>query len=65
MLYEAKHMERLYNADDVNTQFLHALFCQDYERNLVEEVLQKKSNERFCCLLTRQAEARVNSHQVC
>lgn len=41
-MYEAKHMERLYDSDQVNTQFMHALVCEDYEKNMIDEVLQKK-----------------------
>lgn len=42
MNYEQKHMERLYNTDDVNTQFIHAMVCQDYEKSMIEEVMQKR-----------------------
>lgn len=35
-------MERLYNTDDVNTQFIHAMICQDYEKNMIEEILKKR-----------------------
>lgn len=39
VMYDTKHMERLYNTDDVNTQFFHAMTCQDYEKNMIEEVM--------------------------
>lgn len=42
MPYEVKHMERLYNTDDVNTQFIHSMVCQDYEKHLIEEILKKR-----------------------
>jgi hypothetical protein len=37
--YEAKHMERLYDADDVNTQFIHAMVCEDYEKNMIDYIM--------------------------
>jgi len=41
-LYDDKHMKRLYSNDGINTQFLHSMWCEDYEKNLVDEVLQKR-----------------------
>ena len=35
-------MERLYDSDQVNSQFMHALVCEDYEKNMIDEVLQHK-----------------------
>ncbi len=35
-------MERLYNAENLNTQFLHSLYFQDYEKNMCAEAMQKK-----------------------
>ena len=41
-LYDAKHMQRLYDADAVNTQFIHSMVCEEYEKNLIEEVMKKR-----------------------
>lgn len=35
-------MERLYEAENVDTQFLHSIFFEDYEKNMYENAMQKK-----------------------
>jgi hypothetical protein len=35
-------MQRLYESDAVNTQFIHSMICEEYEKNLFEEILQKR-----------------------
>lgn len=42
-------MERLYDSDAVNTQFLHALVCEDYEKNMIDEVMQKRIMNGSVC----------------
>ncbi len=42
-------MERLFDSDAVNTQFLHALVCEDYEKNMIDEILQKKIMNGSVC----------------
>lgn len=34
-------MERLYEADDVNSQFVQSVVCEEFEKPLNEAVLQK------------------------
>ena len=41
-LYETKHMQRLYDQDAVNSQFIHSMVCEDYEKNMIDEILQKR-----------------------
>ena len=40
--YDVKHMQRLYDGDDINTQFLHSMWCQPYEKNIIDEVLKRR-----------------------
>lgn len=35
-------MERLYEADGVNTQFIHAVVTEDYEKNMIDYTMQKR-----------------------
>ena len=35
-------MKRLFDADNMNTSYIHAVFCEEYEKNLIENVMQKK-----------------------
>lgn len=39
-LYETKHMERLYEADAVNSQFVHAMVTEDYEKNMIDYIMK-------------------------
>ena len=41
-MYDEKHMERLYAAENLNTQFLHSMYFEDYEKNMYAESMQKK-----------------------
>lgn len=41
-LYDDKTMKRLYESDAINTQFLHSMYCEEYEKNLIEEMMQKR-----------------------
>jgi hypothetical protein len=41
-LYDDKTMKRLYESDAVNTQFLHSMYCEEYEKSLIEEMMQKR-----------------------
>lgn len=41
-LYEEAQLKRLYDADMMNSQYIHTVFCEEYEKNLIEAVLQKK-----------------------
>jgi hypothetical protein len=40
--YSEKHLERLYEAENLNTQFLHSMYFEDYEKNMYEAAMQKK-----------------------
>ena len=35
-------VKRLFDADNINTQYIHSAFCEEYEKNLIENVMQKK-----------------------
>ena len=37
--YDTKHLTRLYETDAINTQFLHSIFCEDYEKNMYTEAV--------------------------
>ena len=41
-LYTNTMMEKLYSTEQVNSQFMHALLCEDYEKSLIEEIMQKR-----------------------
>jgi len=41
-MYDLKRLERLYDAEAVNTQFLHAIYFEDYEKNMYAEAMQKR-----------------------
>lgn len=36
--YTEKHLKRLYESDSINSQFLHSIFAEDYEKELLDEV---------------------------
>lgn len=40
-LYEERHLQRLYEADDVNSQFVQSVVCEEFEKQLNEAALQK------------------------
>ena len=42
VLYDEAHMKRLYDSDVVNTQYIHSVFCEEYEKNMIENVMQKR-----------------------
>lgn len=35
-------MQKMYDADMMNSQYIHAVFCEEYEKNMIEQVLQKR-----------------------
>lgn len=41
-LYDLKTMERFYSSDNITTQFLYAMWTQDYEKPMIEEILKKR-----------------------
>jgi len=41
-LYDLKRLERLYDSEAINTQFLHSIYFEDYEKNMYTEVMQKR-----------------------
>lgn len=41
VLYEEQHLKRLYDADAINSQYIHSVFCEEYEKNMIENVAQK------------------------
>ena len=41
-MYDQKHLERLYAAENLNTQFLHSIYFEDYEKNMCAETMQKR-----------------------
>ena len=38
-LYEEAHLKRLHEADMMNSQYIHSVFCEEYEKNMIEAVL--------------------------
>ena len=38
-MYGIKHLERLYNAQNINSQFLHSIYFEDYEKNMYAEAM--------------------------
>ena len=42
ILYEQTHLKRLYDSDVVNSQYLHSVFCEEYQKNLFEALCQKQ-----------------------
>ena len=42
VLYDQNHMQRLYDADDINSQYIHSVFCEEYQKNMIEETLKKR-----------------------
>ena len=41
-MYDLKRLERLYDAESINTQFLHSIYFEDYEKNMYTEAMQKR-----------------------
>lgn len=41
ILYDERHLERLFEADDVNSQYVQSVVCEEYEKNMHEAILQK------------------------
>jgi len=42
VLYDETHLKRLYDGDSINSQYIHSVFCEEYEKNLLENVCQKR-----------------------
>lgn len=38
MLYDQAHLKRLYDQDDINSQYIHSVFCEEYEKNMIENI---------------------------
>jgi hypothetical protein len=38
ILYDESHLKRLYDSDDINSQYLHSIFCEEYEKSMLEGV---------------------------
>ena len=36
--YQEKQLKRLYESDSINSQFLHSIFTEDYEKEMYDEV---------------------------
>ena len=41
-LYDQAHLKRLYDQDVINSQFIHSIFCEEYEKNMIGNLCQKK-----------------------
>jgi len=37
--YDLKRLERLYEQEDVNSQFIHSIYFEDYEKNMCAEAM--------------------------
>ncbi len=40
-LYDERHLERLYEADDVNSQYVQSVVCEEFEKQMHEAIMQK------------------------
>ena len=38
-LYEERHLTRLFEADDVNSQFVQSVVCEEFEKQMHEAIL--------------------------
>jgi hypothetical protein len=38
-LYDEKYLQKLYDSDDFNTQYVHSIFCEEYEKQMYEAIL--------------------------
>jgi hypothetical protein len=41
ILYDERHLDRLHEADDVNSQYVQSVVCEEYEKPMMDAVLQK------------------------
>lgn len=61
VLYDEPHLKRLYDADMMNSQYIQAVFSEEYEKNLIEAVLQKRvANGSVPSILDEKKVAQVN-----
>ena len=61
VLYDEPHLKRLYDADMMNSQYIQAVFSEEYEKNLIEAVLQKRvTNGSVPSILDEKKVAQVN-----
>lgn len=42
ILYEEKHLNRLFDADDINSQYVQSVFAEEFEKQMFEATLQKR-----------------------
>jgi hypothetical protein len=40
-IYEERHLNRLHESDDINSQFLHSIWTEPYEKPLIGHAMQK------------------------
>lgn len=40
-LYDERHLNRLYESDGVNTQYVQSVVCEEFEKQMCEAILQK------------------------
>jgi ribosomal protein L5 len=40
-LYDQKHLQRLHDADDINSQYVQSVVAEEYEKQMNEAILQK------------------------
>ena len=41
-LYDNTRLERLYNANNLNTTFLHSIYTEEHEKPMIEQAMQKQ-----------------------
>ena len=41
-LYDDSHLKKLYEQDTINTQYIHSIFCEEYEKNMLDAIAQKQ-----------------------
>lgn len=60
--YDEKHLERLYANENINSQFLHSIYFQDYEKNMAAECMQKQvMNGAVVPLLDKPAHDKIKA----
>lgn len=37
-LFDEKHLKRFYEADQINSQYIQSIFCEEYEKPLLENI---------------------------
>ena len=41
VLLDEEHLRRFHDSDTINSQYIHSIFLEEYEKNMVENIMQK------------------------